>query len=144
MSKEYEIVGLSDLLKQLKELPQVIEKKCLRNAMRAGAQIIRKAAQDLAPKRTGLLSKAVRVVFKHKLSKNGRVVYNIYISKKPKVVRRGVPIWAFYWRFVEFGTPKMGAKPFLQPAFDATNREAASVIRGKLAERIEIEVRRRG
>lgn len=34
----------------------------------------------------------------------------------------------FYWRFVEFGTSKMPAKPFLRPAFEQSKHQAAKAI----------------
>lgn len=34
---------------------------------------------------------------------------------------------AYYWRFIEFGTAKMPARPFLRPAFDSKKEEAVRV-----------------
>ncbi len=34
---------------------------------------------------------------------------------------------AFYWRFVELGTANMPAHPFVRPAYDTREEEAASV-----------------
>ena len=34
----------------------------------------------------------------------------------------------YYWRFVEFGTSKMPAKPFLRPAFTAKKEQASREI----------------
>jgi HK97 gp10 family phage protein len=48
---------------------------------------------------------------------------------------------AWYWRFVEFGTRKMAARPFLRPALESRRREAVEAIKGRLAQRIEIEVK---
>jgi HK97 gp10 family phage protein len=44
---------------------------------------------------------------------------------------------AWYWRFVEFGTTRMAAQPFLRPAFDVKKNEAVTAITTRLAERIE-------
>jgi len=44
---------------------------------------------------------------------------------------------AWYWRFVEFGTVKMSAKPFLRPAFEGKKMEAVDAIKQRLAERVE-------
>ena len=44
---------------------------------------------------------------------------------------------AWYWRFVEFGTVKMSARPFLRPAFDMKKNDALTAIKTRLAERIE-------
>jgi hypothetical protein len=42
---------------------------------------------------------------------------------------------------VEFGTRKMAARPFLRPALESRRREAVEAIKGRLAQRIEIEVK---
>jgi HK97 gp10 family phage protein len=141
---DVEIKGLSDLLKNLRELPKTVEQKCLKIAVAAGAQVIRKSAQDLVVRKTGLVAKAIRIGFNRNESTPGRVVYHVFVSRKVKDRIKKVTRDAFYWRFLEFGTVKMAAKPFMRPAFDATNREAAEVIKGKLAERIEIEAARIG
>lgn len=44
---------------------------------------------------------------------------------------------AFYGRFIEFGTSKTAAKPFLRPAFDAKKEEALAIFKEKLAANIE-------
>jgi HK97 gp10 family phage protein len=144
MAEDIQIQGLSELLRAMKELPKAIETKCLRIGVAAGAQVIRKAAQDLVVRKTGLIAKAIRIGFNRKESTPGKVVYHIFVSRKVKDKVNKVTRDAFYWRFIEFGTIKMAAKPFMRPAFDTTNKEAISVIKGKLTERIEIEAARLG
>ena len=48
---------------------------------------------------------------------------------------------AWYWRFVEFGTRKMAARPFLRPALESRRRQAVDAIKQRLTQRIEIEAR---
>jgi HK97 gp10 family phage protein len=158
MAGEVTIQGLSELMKAMQELPKALEKKVMRQAVGAGAILIRKTAQDLVARRTGLIAKAIRVSFNKRESTPGRIVYHVFVSKKVKGMKRyryrpgnwKNPVgytgkvedvmWdAFYWRFLEFGTVKMAAKPFMRPAFDSINREAAEVIKGKLADGIEKE-----
>ncbi|NCQ29162.1 MAG: hypothetical protein GW802_17310, partial [Armatimonadetes bacterium] len=45
------------------------------------------------------------------------------------------------WRFIEFGTSKMPAKPFLRPAFEGQKENAVKAIGAKLDERIQKHAR---
>jgi HK97 gp10 family phage protein len=46
---------------------------------------------------------------------------------------------AYYWRWVEFGTVKMAARPFMRPAFEAQKTAAVQAIAEYLARRIPEE-----
>ena len=50
----------------------------------------------------------------------------------------------FYWRFVEFGTSKMAARPFLRPAFESRKFAAALAAREGLREALGEAVARLG
>ena len=43
----------------------------------------------------------------------------------------------YYWRFIEFGTERQPAQPFLRPAFEAQKENALAVITDTLAKGIE-------
>jgi len=43
----------------------------------------------------------------------------------------------FYWFFVEYGTSRMSAKPFLRPAFDENKSRVKAEIRKNLIELVE-------
>jgi len=49
---------------------------------------------------------------------------------------------AYYGRFLEFGTSRMPARPFLRPAFDARSNEALGIFMDRLRENIERARRR--
>ena len=44
---------------------------------------------------------------------------------------------AFYWTFIENGTPRKAAQPFMRPAFDRKQAEASAIFADKLRKRIE-------
>jgi len=64
----------------------------------------------------GTLRRAVYQAFVENESSAGQATYRVSWNKSH----------AFYGRFVEFGTAKMAAKPFLRPAFDAAQPRAVS------------------
>jgi len=49
---------------------------------------------------------------------------------------------AWYWHFVEFGTVKMPAHPFIRPAFDAVKDEALNEFKRHLTQGIFRAVRK--
>ncbi len=85
----------------------------LTKSVKAGAEIIRQRAEELAPRDTGQLaeSELVRVIGAD--SSAAEVVAKIGPSRA-----------SFYGMFQEFGTAFMVAQPFLQPALEQTQEEA--------------------
>lgn len=76
----------------------------------------------------GTLRKAIYQAFADKESGDGKVKYRISWNKKH----------AFYGRFVEFGTSKMAAKPFLRPGYHAARARAIKAVKDRMA----VEVRK--
>jgi HK97 gp10 family phage protein len=55
--------------------------------------------------------------------------------------KRDVDRDSFYWKFLEFGTNKMAARPFLRPAFEANKEGAIEAIGKSLDETIQAAAR---
>lgn len=70
----------------------------------------------------GTLRKAVYQAFVEKESGSGRATYRISWNKSH----------AFYGRFLERGTSRLAARPFLRPAFYAVNRRALRAVNARL------------
>lgn len=156
MSGDFEVnvLGLKELNAALKELPDRIARNVLRGSVAAGAAVIRKEARDKAPVYTGpvsqghpppgTLKKAVYQKQIRELSGLTKQVFFVGVRAGPKVNRKtkekDYSVDAFYWRWVEFGTGKSPAKPFLRPAFEMKKFEALEAIKKYLAERIPREV----
>ena len=114
----------------------MLGRKYLRKATFAAAAVIRNEAIERAPIRTGNLKSHI-AIFKRPGAINTASyaigVRPIKLNKKIKNVLRilrkaGTPISIegnpYYWRFVEFGTEKMRAHPFLRPAFESKKETA--------------------
>ncbi len=119
------IDGLQQLDRQLHSLPGKIAGRALATAVRAGARLVRDAARDRAPIVTGSMSANI-VARTERTGSDTEKTAIVAVRNRP----------AYYWRFVEFGSRKMAARPFLRPAFDACEREAVDVITAKLEQRI--------
>lgn len=149
------IKGLSELSAALKELPNRIARNALRRSVARGAVVIRDEAKTRAPVSTtppapgdplpGTLKRSI--VIKHDkdrsiLTSQTYVVAVRHGKKYRNQGKRGnLSQDAWYWRFLEFGTRKMAARPFLRPALESRRREAVDAIKQRLSERIEIEAK---
>lgn len=141
-----EVKGLKELNDALRELPDRIARNVLRGATSAGAAVIRKEAQAKAPVYTGEVSKGhpppgtlKRAVYQKQIRELSSLVnQTFYVGvRRGKHAKKGID--AFYWTFVEFGTSKMAARPFLRPAFEAKKNEAVQAIKQYLTDRIPKE-----
>lgn len=136
------VTGLKELGQALENLGRKTKNKLGAKAMRKGGAIIRDQARANAPmlkekvphRKRGTLKK--NIVASTKPQKDGSVRTIIFVRSlknskvlefKGKTGKSGAynPNDPFYWRFVEFGTSKMPAQPFLQPAFSAKKEQAA-------------------
>lgn len=86
----------------LKRLPEFAREQSQKTIDTTAFHIARQAASR-APRRTGVLQGAI--TWKSRPRSLSAIV--------------GVEGQAFYWKYLEHGTVKMGAKPFLRPAAEA-------------------------
>ena len=146
------IEGLKELQEAMNQLPLEIQKRPLRSAVSAGAKVIMDEAIRGAPQgETGNLRKAIYRYRSRSQSRTGQETFLVGVRKGKKEYvdsarnrrfgrvgkKYTVEGEAFYWRFVEFGTSKMPARPFLRPAFESKKNQAVETIRNRLAIAIE-------
>jgi HK97 gp10 family phage protein len=129
------VEGLDQLADRLKGLGPDISKKTLARSVSRGARVVRNAVNNRAPIDTGRLKRAV---YTKKLSKESNGNQQTYIvgvrsGKRYQKTDRD----AFYWRFHEFGTEKLPAKPFIRPAFESSKFEAAERIKEVLIKQVD-------
>lgn len=139
------VTGLKELGQALNNLGRKTKNKLGAKAMRKGGAIIRDQARANAPllkervphRKRGTLKK--NIIASTKPQKDGSVRTIIFVRPlknsnalefKGKTGKSGAynPNDPFYWRFVEFGTSKMPAQPFLQPAFSSKKEQATREI----------------
>lgn len=136
------IIGMKELTKAMEALPDEMYKKAVWSALGGAGVEVKKEAQKLAPvlaqatetRKPGTVRDAIRVS-RSRINRGQRGVYEVIVRVKPLNRRKkqeaksagalsgaNNPDDPFYWWYLEFGTSKMPAKPFLRPAFESTKR----------------------
>jgi HK97 gp10 family phage protein len=147
MASSSNLTGFKELAAALRQLPQRVAKNGLRAAVGAGAAVIRKEARVRAPKDTGEMTKDIQIKRERDTSGGDTFTarYSVFVltGKKSRLKgkRRDVQRDSYYWRFVEFGTSKMPARPFMRPAYETKKEDAVKAIGAKLDERIQAVAR---
>ncbi|EOC0421098.1 HK97 gp10 family phage protein [Cronobacter sakazakii] len=125
--------GLDEIARDLETLSSAENNKVLRDATRAGAEVLREEVIQRAPERTGKMKKNV-VILTQKARRRGEISSGVHIrgvnprtGNSDNTMKANNPRNAFYWRFVELGTVNMPAHPFVRPAFDTRQEQAAQV-----------------
>lgn len=91
-----------------------------RRAVVAVARQVRDTARHNAPTDTGTLRKAIR----SRRSKGGRDKANAEVNVTTGAEARND---GWYWHFIEFGTKRMRARPFIQPTLQEWRNKVAGV-----------------
>lgn len=117
-----DVVGAPELKAQLAALEGRIAKKLTRQAMRKAQKIVLADAKRRVPVDTGALKKSLKVrALRRSRSRFGveiRTGEGLFVGK------------TFYDGFIELGTKRMRAKPFLRPAlYDNESRVRAEFAR---------------
>jgi HK97 gp10 family phage protein len=141
------LTGVEEMKRQLSGLSDKIQKTVLNAAVFEGAKVLRNEVQNRAPVRTGNLKKNIIVYKDRQPQQMGAAVRYLVLVRRIKVARKvkrllrraakqGVQINfadnAYYWRFLEFGTSKMAARPFFRPAIDAVTPQLIKIVGDKL------------
>ena len=117
------IEGLDELEKQFDRLIDTSKKKVMMKALNAGAAPIKKEAKKNAPVDKGVLKSSIR---SKQMKHTQKPSVGIYVAGK-----------AYYWWFIEEGTSKMAAAPFLRPAADSKHEEGINKFKEKLKAEID-------
>lgn len=130
--------GLRDLGQRMKGLSEAMNSRIARAATAAGAAVIRDAAKQKVAVDTGNLKKNIIVKRLPKgesplTSEHIVTVRQGKLTKKQKASGLGD---AFYGRFVEYGTAKMPARPYLRPAYDQNKEKAVQAIKDRIVKRL--------
>jgi HK97 gp10 family phage protein len=141
------VEGLAEMEAFLRTLPDDIARKMLRSSLMGAARPIMRQAQanvqqtfGNSPRYTGTLAAGI-VRGRAKTGLAARVDVKLKKPRsKAKATVNGVKKQSgddpFYGRFLEFGTSKMPARPFLKPAGMAKQDEAGREMNKALAKQI--------
>lgn len=131
--------GLRELGDRMKSLSKDVNNRIGRAATAAGAVVIRNAAQAKVPVDTGNLKKNI-IVKRLPKGESPLTSEHIVTVRKGKLTakQKGSGLKdAFYGSFVEFGTAKMPARPYLRPAFDQNKERAVEAIKDRIDKRLK-------
>lgn len=137
--------GMDEVMKALGQLPVHVQRKALVPATRAAAVVYQKAIKERAPVgrhrlTTNAKGKVLAPTKTGKIRRGGSLKRSVTI-RYLKRSRRDQAVFTvgpriFYAKFLEFGTPKMAARPFIRPAYDNSREAAQAAFKRKLLEAI--------
>ena len=131
-----ETKGIPELLKAFENFGDKMQQTIARKAVREASKLMLLPAKMMAPKATGMMSGDIGIQFNTKEWKSrernvglggGIIEYKVGLSK--------LTAWRGKW--IEFGTVKMGARPFMRPAFEQTEGAMLDKIQSVLNAEIE-------
>lgn len=135
--------GIDELKRALADAAATIRKKAVRGALREAGKVIQAAAKANAPmlklpaphRKAGTVKKNIMVrasKFARRAGDEGVYINVRGIRGAARIAKFGKASAKnqndpFYWRFLELGTKKMAAQPFLRPAAESKGQEAIAV-----------------
>jgi len=111
------VEGMAHLVRALDTVAPNQAINVLRGTLTRQAKLLRDDVRKRAPVSTGRLRRAI----KHRRMRGTRTIAEaaVYVAKGKS---RGDMGGAWYWHFVEFGTHKKPARPYVTPAYEAARR----------------------
>lgn len=113
MAAGIRLTGTKEIAKKLKAMDANLRKKAVDPSLRAGIKEFVEEAKAQAPVKTGKLRDSIKARKDGRSSTRGSTMYIAGVVKA-----------AFYWIFIEYGTSRISAKPFMRPAWEASNKRA--------------------
>lgn len=128
----YQLTGLEAIDRKLVTLPERIQGKVARQAVRAGAKEFHGPAKAAAPSRSGDLERSLKV-------RAGKRSRRMAVSAQVVTEDGWFKGKTFYGGFVEYGTRKMPGLHFLKKTFDANVEKVKASTIQTIAEGVERE-----
>lgn len=157
--------GGKELAEQLKELGEEMREKVIARAMRKAFKPVLEQARATVPVDTGLLRDSLKLATVKPKNAGGMLAVGIVVvtgkggsrkdiakaaeaasgrkAKKKARKEAGRKSAHWRWRWVEKGTPKMKATPFLRPALDGNASNVLEAFRADLERAVKRALRRK-
>ena len=132
------VEGLRELERALQELPKTTARNTLRRVLRKAAEPVQSTMEAIAPRDTGWTAESIEIsstlnaAQRREAKREGTYFAEVHIG-----MRRGSAAI-----FQEFGTIDQPARPFMRPAWDATQDIALRTIETQLGGEIEKSAQR--
>lgn len=155
---EVKIEGLKEAVAALRALPAELASKNggpIRSALYRAAKVIKDDAIQRAPTGTGtprpgnLKKNIILIRDRNPGRENGAAERYVVTVRKKRMGKNSNALFrvlkggdAWYAHFVEYGTSKQPAQPFLRPAFESKKHEALQVFVTELSKGVDRAVRR--
>lgn len=117
LTAKTDLKGLAEIEKEFKKLEAKTHRRILLKAVRKAARILRDRAKENAPVDTGTLKKSIAVKTLRKIENH---LASVIVGARHGIDEK---FDAFYAHIVEWGSYKMAAQPFLEPAFYQVEKE---------------------
>lgn len=131
-----QIIGIEEVDRILNKVSTRNARNLMRNTIHGVASEINKQARKNAPRGdTGKLRKAMK-------ARRRRSPPNAPVSEVVVERGRNAKYNGFYWRFVEYGTVKQAATPFIKPAEEAVRANLVQIITEQFGKKLESALRR--
>ncbi|EPY2286133.1 HK97-gp10 family putative phage morphogenesis protein [Clostridium sporogenes] len=124
-----ELDGMDNLIRKIEEMGKA-GVKVENAALKKAGELIVEEAKNNVPVKTEKLKKGLKVSGVHKKGGNKFVLAGIQKGDNSKI---------FYGKFLEFGTSKMKARPFMAPAYESKKEEAKEIIKQELRNALNLE-----
>jgi HK97 gp10 family phage protein len=143
-----QIHGLSALLDQLTKLHAELAAKALAQAGRRAFKPVLEAAQAMVPRDSGDLADALKISVVRPTSENGvlKVGIKVGVGRRSKQARVAAAAFgesqssrlppARRWHFIELGTSKQAAHPYLRPALERNAPQVIELLKIELQKQI--------
>lgn len=125
------VTGLEEVRQTLGELAPRVATNLMRTVVQDIASSIAKEAKAAAPVRSGGLKKAIKAQRRRSSRDNPQS----QVKANAKNTDKGVD--AFYWKFIEFGTRKMQARPFIAPIKQKYAAQMPRILKESFGKKLE-------
>lgn len=139
MARAFTVENPEAMTAALNGLDNIASESVLRQAAVSGARVMFEEIKLRAPvgdktyerkggqHQPGTLKRSILIAYDKEASLTGKSASYIVTWSKE----------AFYGRFLEYGTSKMAARPFLRPAYEAKREEAAKAVENTIQEKVQ-------
>ncbi len=146
--------GLEGLKKQLRVLDAELRPTLLRSAMRASFKSVQEAAKQKVPADTGELREAIGIAYAKGSSDTSGAVGLVVLSTstRAKQARMAAAIFgeaqskrlppSRRWHFIELGTARKAARPFLRPALDENAQRVINELGREVSKKVAAAVKK--